>query len=119
MNLCRHTRRSFTAGSAAHRAFCAENENGGKSTTKAKNMIEFYNIEQVCALTGFSRGGVYKQVKSGLLPAPIKWGKASRWPGAELNAVFEARIAEKSESEIRELIRVLLGARAKKEGGVK
>lgn len=89
---------------------------------KKINIMKFYSIEDVCSLTSFSRGGIYKQVKNGLLPAPIKWGHASRWLVNEIQAVFSARLANKTDAEVRLLVKELHDARAqaqqRAQGGV-
>lgn len=55
--------------------------------------------------TGLSRSGVYAYVDKGLLPKAVKIGeRASAWPESEIAAVNAARIAGKSEDEIRELV---------------
>ena len=67
--------------------------------------LQFYNIENICNSTGFSRGGIYKQIKNGLFPHSIKWGNCARWLSEEVDAVFEARAAGKSDTEIRALVK--------------
>jgi prophage regulatory protein len=55
--------------------------------------------------TGLSRAGVYAYVAKGLLPKPVKIGeRCSAWAEHELDAVIKARIAGKSEDEIRRLV---------------
>ena len=55
--------------------------------------------------TGLSRAAVYAYVGKGLLPKAVKIGeRASAWPETEIAAVNAARIAGKSDEEIRELV---------------
>jgi prophage regulatory protein len=55
--------------------------------------------------TGLSRAGVYAYVGKGLLPKAVKIGeRASAWPESEIAAVNAARIAGKSDNEIRQLV---------------
>jgi prophage regulatory protein len=55
---------------------------------------------------------VYDQVKHGLLPRPIKLTqRSSAWPEDEIAAVVAARIAGKSDAEIRSLVKSLMAAR--------
>ena len=63
--------------------------------------------------TGDSRSGLHRKVQAGLFPPPVKIGeRASAWPEHEVDAVNAARIAGKSDDEIRELVRRLVAARS-------
>ena len=54
---------------------------------------------------GISRTTLYERIKQGLMPPPVKIGLRSvAWPEHEVTAVICARIAEKSENEIRRLV---------------
>jgi prophage regulatory protein len=56
-------------------------------------------------VTGLSRAGVYSYVSKGLLPKAVKIGeRASAWPESEIAAVNAARIAGKSDADIRQLV---------------
>lgn len=47
-------------------------------------------------LTGQSAATIYRGVKAGTFPAPVKIGvRASAWVGAEVDAWIAARIAER------------------------
>jgi prophage regulatory protein len=64
------------------------------------------------AATGLARPTLYARVKAGLLPPPIKIGiRASAWPADEVAAVNAARIAGKSDADIRMLVARLVGNR--------
>jgi len=55
--------------------------------------------------TGHARSTVYFMVERGLLPKAIKIGeRASAWPESEIAAINAARIAGKSNDEIRRLV---------------
>lgn len=61
-----------------------------------------------------SNSTVYAHVEEGTLTPPIKIGlRASGWPENEADAINAARIAGKSEDEIRELVKVLIAKRQK------
>lgn len=65
------------------------------------------------AITGDCKSGLYAKSAAGLFPSPIKIGpRASGWPENEVSAVQAARIAGKTEIEIRELVKRLHAARA-------
>ena len=42
--------------------------------------------------TGLSRSSIYSRIQAGLLPSPVKTGRASGWPAREIAAVNEAII---------------------------
>ena len=52
---------------------------------------------------GVSRSTVYLQIRQGLMPPPVKLGeRCSAWPNYEISAINAARLAQKSNDEIRE-----------------
>jgi len=52
-----------------------------------------------------SRSGGYADIKAGLLPRPVKTGlRASCLPDDEVDAINRARIAGKTDDEIRALV---------------
>ena len=53
------------------------------------------DVETVCARLKLKRSTVYKHIKEGKLPRPIKLGHASRWFEHEINAVLERAAAER------------------------
>jgi len=62
--------------------------------------------------TGKSKSTIYVDIKQGLFPPPVKIGaRASGWPASEIDAVNAARIAGKSNDEIRSLVADLVTAR--------
>jgi len=55
--------------------------------------------------TGKSRSTLYREIKAGLMPKPVKLGGGlSGWPANEVQAINQARISGKSEEEIKELV---------------
>ena len=60
-----------------------------------------------------SHATIYNHVKDGLFPKPVAIGARSvGWPSHEVQAINAARIAGKSEGEIRELVHRLHAKRA-------
>jgi prophage regulatory protein len=66
-------------------------------------------IEQ---LTGYSRTTIYRQIKRGLFVRPVSiGGYRVAWPSNEVDAINKARIAGKSEDQIKEIVEQLHNAR--------
>ena len=62
--------------------------------------------------TGNSRSTIYKRIAEGLFPKPVKIGpRSGGWPDYEIDAINAARIAGKTDEEIRELVIQLETAR--------
>lgn len=53
------------------------------------------DIEQVMLLTGLKRTSVYKLIKAGSLPEPVKIGSRSLWPADEIHSWVQSRMAER------------------------
>jgi len=63
---------------------------------------------------GLSRSSVYGHIAKGLLPKPIQISsRAVAWLSHETDAIIAARIAGKSDDEIRELVSELMSQRSK------
>ena len=63
---------------------------------------------------GLSRSSVYLLMSKGLLPKPIQISsRAVAWLSHETDAIIAARIAGKSDDEIRELVAELMSQRSK------
>ena len=61
--------------------------------------------KQVQAESGYSRSTIYLRIAQGLWPKPVSLGaRAVGWPAGEVSAVNAARIAGKSDDEIRALV---------------
>lgn len=62
-------------------------------------------LPTVKAATGLSRSSVYGHISQGLFPKPIQIScRAVGWLSHETDAILSARIAGKSDDEIRELV---------------
>ncbi len=72
----------------------------------------FYTLNDICRSTHLTRSAMYLQIKRGIFPRQIKWGRMSRWIAHEVQQVFNARAAGKSDNEVRELVKQLHAARA-------
>lgn len=69
--------------------------------------------KQVQAESGLSRSTIYLRVSQGLWPKPVSLGaRAVGWPAYEVAALNAARIAGKTEGDIRALVVKLQQARA-------
>ena len=53
-------------------------------------------LPAVQELTGLARATIYKAVVQRHFPKPVKLGRASAWPEAEVRAWIDARKAERS-----------------------
>jgi len=66
-------------------------------------------VEQV---TGDSRSTIYRKIKAGLFTKPVHiGGERVAWPSNEIEAINKARIAGKSDEEIKALVIELEAAR--------
>ena len=69
-------------------------------------------LPTVKAESGYSRSTLYLRISQGLWPKPVHLGpRAVGWPSDEVAAMNAARIAGKSDDEIRELVLTLEVAR--------
>ena len=69
-------------------------------------------LPAVKAKTGDSRSTIYLRISQGLWPKPISLGpRMVGWTEGEVAAINAARIAGKSDSEIRALVVMLESAR--------
>ena len=69
-------------------------------------------ISKVIAETGLARSTIYLRVSQGLWPKPISLGARSiGWPAREVGELNAARIAGKTDDEIRQLVQKLERAR--------
>jgi prophage regulatory protein len=68
--------------------------------------------KQVEAAGCGSRSTIYLRIEQGLFPKPVKLGaRAVGWPAREVAAINAARIAGRSDDEIRVLVTKLEAAR--------
>jgi prophage regulatory protein len=74
--------------------------------------ITMLRLPALIERTGESRSSIYRRTKDGTFPPPVKLGpRVSAWPAHEADAISRARIAGKSDDEIRLLVRTLVAAR--------
>jgi prophage regulatory protein len=67
--------------------------------------LRILRIKQIKAQTGLPNSTIYDHVKKGLFTRPIKLGeRISGWLETEVVAIMGARIAGKSEAEIKALV---------------
>jgi len=64
--------------------------------------MDLLRIERVKARTGLSRSDLYRRVKSGTFPSPIKIGnsRVSVWPSTTVDAWIERQVATANLKEI-------------------
>ncbi len=68
--------------------------------------------QEVEARVGYGRSAIYEQMASGVFPKPVKLGpRAVGWPADEVEKINRAKIAGKSEAEIRNLVSQMMAAR--------
>jgi prophage regulatory protein len=73
----------------------------------------FLRFPKVMDAMAMSRSTVHLRIKQGLLTPPVKISdRCSVWPEYEISAIIAARIAQKSNDEIRELVTQLHKKRA-------
>jgi prophage regulatory protein len=69
-------------------------------------------LPAVIAGSGLSRSTIYLRIAQGVFTRPVSLGaRAVGWPAHEMTAINAARIAGKSEAQMRELVRELEVAR--------
>lgn len=70
-------------------------------------------LPSVKGATGYSRSTIYLRIAQGLWPKQVSLGaRAVGWPAAEVDALNAARIAGKSDADIRTLVERLEAARS-------
>ena len=79
--------------------------------------IEIIRLPEVSRTTGLARSTIYLRIEQGLLPKPVSLGgKAVGWPATEISQINAARIAGKSNEEIKDLVDDLEKQRGKERG---
>lgn len=77
------------------------------------DMISYLRLPSVEQTTGLRRSAVYDHVSKGLLPKPVKIGeRQSAWAAHEIAAINAARLAGKSDDDIRAIVADLHRQRA-------
>lgn len=67
-------------------------------------MQTLLRMPDVMAATSLARPTLYRDMKRGLFPRPVKLGRASAWPSEAVGAVIDARIAGQSDEDIKALV---------------
>lgn len=76
-------------------------------------MMTVLRLPDVIRSTGLSRPTIYHRINRGLFPSSVKLGeRIVGWPEREVAALNAARIAGKSDDEIRVLVASLEAQRA-------
>ena len=79
----------------------------------ARSPLTILRRKQVEAETGFSRSTIYLRITQGLWPRPVTLGPRSvGWPAHEVEALISARIAGKTDEDVRALVARLAARRA-------
>ena len=74
--------------------------------------MQILRLPRVIQALGIGRTTLYTDIAGGLFPRPVKLGARSvGWPESEVDAIVAAKIAGKSDSDIRALVRELEAAR--------
>ena len=81
--------------------------------------MSIFRMPAVKAETGHrSHASIYSAIKDGLFTKPVQIGQRSvGWPSDEVQAINAARIAGKSDAEIRELVKRLHAKRTELASG--
>jgi len=75
-------------------------------------MATIWRLPQALAESGKTRSPWYQDIQRGLMTPPVKLGRrAAGWPANEVQAINQARIAGKTDQQIRELVQRLQEAR--------
>ena len=72
------------------------------------NTAKLLRLPDVLALTASTRSTHYLRIQQRLMTPPVKLGeRCAAWPSDEIAAINAARIAGKTDAEIRELVATL------------
>lgn len=76
--------------------------------------MKLLKLPAVLELTAIARSTHHKRIHEGLMPPPVRLGQNSvAYPEHEITAINNARIAGKTDDEIRELVSRLMADRKK------
>ena len=74
--------------------------------------ITILRLKHVKNRIGLSRSTIYLRIQEGTFPRPVNLGaRAVGWPSDEVSAINAARIAGKTDEEIRSLVEKMEAAR--------
>ena len=81
-----------------------------RSLTRNQALLRLPNVQ---SQTGYSRSTIYLRISQGLWTRPVSLGpRAVAWPAEEVATLNAARIAGKSDADIRALVQHLQASRA-------
>ena len=80
----------------------------------ADDSANMVSLPYLLRVTGYCRSSAYKAMHEGLLPEPVKVGRSSRWPKAEVTSVHDAMTRGDDKPALRALVLQL----RKQRGGV-
>jgi prophage regulatory protein len=64
------------------------------------NTKRFFRIQEVCQVTGLSKGGIYKLIRESKFPSPVKLTqRSSGWPDDQVMQWAAAKLSESSQWE--------------------
>ena len=76
-------------------------------------MIRFLRISEIVTVTGVSQAGIYRKIKDGVFPEPVRNGSAwTAWPEHEVDSINRAILSGKSVAQIKEIVTELVASRA-------
>ncbi|MEJ1381614.1 MAG: AlpA family phage regulatory protein [Candidatus Sedimenticola sp. (ex Thyasira tokunagai)] len=67
-------------------------------------MAKLIPLKAACDKAGYGKSKTYSDIGEGTFPEPVKRGRSSRWVEHEIDVVIKARIAGKTDDEIRVLV---------------
>jgi prophage regulatory protein len=80
-------------------------------------MAKLIDINTAVLKPGWKKSHFHAQIKLGLMTPPVKLGRrCARYVESEVDAVVNARIAGKSDDEVKQLIVGLVAARSQQGG---
>lgn len=80
--------------------------------TALQSIPQLLRRKAIESATGTARSTIYRRIKQGLFPQPVDLGGGIvGWPADEVAAINSARIAGKSDVEIKQLVSALMSAR--------
>jgi prophage regulatory protein len=83
-----------------------------EATTRFEDDHSILRLPAIIASTGLSRSTIYLRIKQRMFTGPVSLGgRAVGWPASEVTALNAARIAGKTDGEVRELVAQLEAAR--------
>lgn len=74
--------------------------------------MRMVRLPELIKKTGLKRATIYKKIKQGLFPAPVKIGpKTSVWVEAEVDRVLHSYISGADEVQIKQVVSEILRSR--------